>query len=215
MEQKNKNQNSALAILAMLVAVLVVIFFIVPKVSAIKDFSNQAVQKESELASGQAKVAAAKQFATLIKTARADIEKLGVSIPTEEKADEAILQAASAASSAGIGITSVSVSASDGTENATKTTTATEGQAAVKEAATGGVLSLTIATRGNYTATVDFLKKMESNLRPITLKNLSVASSVDSGSDVDGNFTLDFPYVAANATATSQPTTTTEVDNAK
>lgn len=192
MEKTKKNQNSALAVLAMLVAIIVVIFFIVPRVSAIRDLSNQVAQRESELKSGQAKVEAVKQFAMILKTAKNDIDKLGVSIPTEERADEALLQAASAASSAGVGISSVAIAASsEQVQNETaQSGSGDQAQSTVKS----GVLTLTISARGSYSAMLDYIKKLEENIRPVTIQNLSIASSADS-SDVDGTFTLHFPFV--------------------
>lgn len=214
MEKQKKNQNSALAVLAMLVAVLVVIFLIVPRVSAIKDLSNQIVDKESQLKQGQAQVDSVKQFAAILKTARADIAALGVAIPTEEKADEAVLQVASAASKAGVNVTSVSVSTTSAA--APRAVAATQEGAATDQAevtsatssASSGSLQVSVSIRGNYGATLDLLKKLEENLRPVTLKNLSIASNAESGSDVDSSFNLDFPFAkaaVADQAATTSP----------
>jgi len=206
MEKTKKSQNSALAVLAMLVAIIVVIFVIVPRVSAIRELSNQVTQKESELKAGQAKVEAVKQFALILKTAKNDIDKLGVSIPTEEKADEALLQAASAASSAGVSISSVAIAATSETVSGSTETAASAQQADTAQSpAKSGILSLTISTRGAYSAMLDYVKKLEENIRPVTIKGVAIAAVADS-SDVDGNFTLDFPFVEESSQLTAETT---------
>jgi len=207
MEKTKKNSNSALAVLAMLVAIIVVIFFIVPRVSSIRDLSNRVSQKELELKAGQAKVEAVKQFALVLKTAKNDIDKLGVSIPTEEKADEALLQATSAASSAGISISSVAIAATSESASAASTEAATGTVQAdgAQNPTKSGVLTLTISTRGGYSAMLDYIKKLEENIRPVTIKSVAIASATDS-SDVDGNFTLDFPFVEDISQSATQTT---------
>lgn len=194
MEKTNKSQITTLAVLSLLVGILVVIFFIVPQVSQIKDYSGQINQKEIELQSGQDQVQAIKEYALVLKTAKSDVEKLGVSIPTEEKADEAVLQVASAASSAGISMNSVSVSS---------TTTGTTNVTSEASASQTGTLTLSVSTSGGYDATLGFIKNLEKNLRPVTLSNLSIAGDAEGGSDVAATFSLSFPYIQDESSSTA------------
>lgn len=214
MEKTKGNQSSLLAVFTVILAILAAVFYIVPQASAIKDLSNKIVQNEQELTAGQAKVSAAKQFAMVVKAAKADIEKLGISIPTEEKADEAVLQSASAASSAGITLVSVSVSG----QSSTPASSASSESADLTSGggASSGIISLTISTKGNYPATIEFVKKLEENIRPVTLKNMSIAVAEDGGDDIDGSFVLEFPFVkAATSTGSELETDSPEVNNAK
>lgn len=206
MEKSKTNQLSTLAALLLLVAILVIIFVVVPQVSSIREYSNQITQKEADLSSGEEQVQAIREYALVIKAARADVEKLGVSIPTEEKADEAVLQIASAASSAGIDLMSVSIASSSSSVS----------ESATSDSGAGGTLSLTISTTGEYGKTIAFVGNLEKNLRPVAIKNMSIAVDSENSSTISGSFLLEFPYIEASSSATSSTSenTTSQEENA-
>lgn len=206
---KEKNYTKELtnwAVLAMLLAILLGIFYIVPQISKVKKLSDTVASKEEDLNRGLEEVASIKEFALLMKTARSEIEKLGVSIPQEEKADEALLQAASAASVAGISVSGVSVD----TQAPQQSRGAEEGS--TNDTALAGVVSLTVTTGGEYGKTIDFMKNLEKNLRPVTIKNVALSANGETSGNVDGSFVIEFPYVAAASSEVGAETITEEVN---
>ena len=181
-ENKNKDQTATLlAILALLVAIAVVVFVIVPQLSSLRATSNQVLAKESELTAGQEKVATIKKSAQLIAAAKKDIELLGVALPAQEKTDEAVAQAASAATDAGLTVKSISVGESK-----------------------NGEVAFSITTSGNYAQIDKYLQNLKSNMRPVAVNDYNI--SADSNGSLSASFSLAFPYVAkveATATATA------------
>ncbi|OQA52625.1 MAG: hypothetical protein BWY43_00414 [candidate division WS2 bacterium ADurb.Bin280] len=183
-EGKKATNVTNLAVLALLVAILVGILLVYPQISKIKTLSATVNQKESELNEGLMEVSEIKEFALLLKSAKSDIEKLGVAIPEEERADEALLQMAVAAGSAGINITGVGVDA--------------QGAQSSQEAEGGsGSVTLTVSTTGEYGKTIDFIKKAEKNLRPVSFRNITLSSDDESSGEIAGSFMIDFPFINA------------------
>lgn len=189
---KNIKATTNLAVLSLLVAILVGILLIYPQITKIKALSATVNQKESELEQGLREVSEIKEFALLLKSAKSDIEKLGVAIPEEERADEALLQMAVAASNAGISITGVGVDA-QGSQDAQ------EG-----ELLPSGTVTLTISTQGEYLKTVDFIKKAENNLRPASLRNINLSSDEEGSAGVSGSFMIDFPFINIASSANEE-----------
>lgn len=185
-------KNSQFFILAVLVSlllsILAIIFIIVPNVSSLKDLSNRVAAKEQELILGREKVQAIKEASNVIKSAQRDIQLLGVAVPEKEKADEALVQVTTAATSAGITVDRVVISPTE----------------------TNSV-NFTVSANGSYTDTITFMANLEKNLRPAKISDYSLSSN-SLGSQVNSTFTVSFPYLpeaaTASATASVSPTAT-------
>lgn len=184
MENPQKNQSLIyISVLALLIAFILVIIFIVPKIATLKDLSTQVAKKEDELNAGKQKVEDLKRAAALIKTARSEVETMQIAVPTKEKMDEAVAQLSAAATQAGLSIQSVTI----GTPSK-------------------GMANLTVTTEGEFSNTVSFMSNIEQNLRPATFSDFSLASS-QANSLISATFNLSFPFIDESATPT--PTATT------
>lgn len=195
MEKQKKSQISTyLSVLALLAAFILVITYIVPKITVLKDLSTQIVAKESELSAGKQKVEDLKKAAGLIKMARSQMETLQIAVPTKEKADEAVAQLSAASSQAGLSIQSITVGTSS-----------------------GGIATLTVTTEGEFSNTVSFMSAVEQNLRPATFSDFSIASS-QTDSVISATFNISIPYINESPSPTPDTSTAsnqTEETNAK
>lgn len=177
---KTKSQTIvAISVLSLLVAVLLTILVLVPQFSHLKELSDTANAKQEQLRLGREKVKSIKDGITLIANSKQDIDLLGVAIPKAPEAESALLQVSTAASMAGVTISSVSVS--DGK----------------------GQLGVSISISGAYDKTMDFLSKIEQNLRPTQLTDLTIGAV--EGADLSSTLNLSFPYLAADAEASPTP----------
>lgn len=181
----NKNpQFFILAVLlSLLLSILGVIFVIVPRVSSLKELAGQVAAKEQELILGREKVQAVREAAMLLNSAKRDIELLGVAIPEKEKADEALVQVTTAASTADVNVDRVVISPSE----------------------TNSVI-FTVSASGGYENTVSLIANLEKNLRPAKITDYSLSSN-SSGAQVNSTFTISFPYLPeASPVASVTPT---------
>lgn len=181
--KKNSQFFILIVLLCLLLSLLAVIFLIVPHVSTLKNLSQKVAAKEQELTLGREKVQAIRNASILIKSAQRDIQLLGVAIPEKEKADEALVQVTSAASSAGISV-----------------------QSAVISPSVNSAVSLTVSASGSYENTVSFIANLEKNLRPVKISDYSLASS--SSGQISSTFTISFPYLSAQPSPTATTGTT-------
>lgn len=173
--------------MALLVAIGAVAFVIVPQLSSLRDTSNQVLAKDNELKAGQDKVAAIKQSAQLIVAAKKDIDLLGVALPVQENADEALAEAASAASDAGLTVKSISV-----------------GEAKEDR------VTLAVTTTGNYAQVDKYLQNLQNNLRPVVVDNYNMSADSSGNGALSASFSLSFPYIAQAAATTTASTQATE-----
>jgi len=172
MTKKSKSQMPMLiSILALLVALILIGFFIVPKTSEIKELSNEVAKKEQELELGKKKVASIREAIKLMAQAKNDIEKLNIAIPSNPNAEEALVQLQEIASKSG----SVIIDSSVGDSN----------QSTQK-------IGLTL--NGEYSQILDFLSKLKSNMRPVEISNYSMVSNEDE-SIITASFNLEYPYL--------------------
>ncbi len=163
----------------MFVTFFIVILYIVPKTTDLKNLSQRAAAKQSELEVGRQQVAAIRTATQLIKAARADMDTLGVAIPDKEKAEEALQQLSANASSSEITIKSV---------------TAGTGQA---ETGQSGALTITVSVSGDFSNTIAFIGNLEKNLRPVKVVDYSIVAS-GVGALTDTTFNLSFPYLVSS-----------------
>lgn len=184
MEEKTpKNQSLLLiSVLALLASIVIVIVYVVPKITALKDLSNNVAIKQQELQDGKNKVEALKKATAIIKVARFEMETLGISIPAKENADEAVSQIADAAGKAGLDVESINSSSSQ-----------------------EGSLALVVTSSGSFGNVTGFIENIEKNLRPVRITDYTVASSGDG--KVDATINLSVPFLAQNNT---DATSTTE-----
>ncbi len=188
--KKNSQFFVLLVLLCLLMSFLGIIFVIVPHVSTLKNLSQRVAAKEQELVLGEEKVAAVKDAATLIKSAQRDIQLLGVAIPEKQKADEALVQATTAASAAGISVQNVVISPSE-----------------------TSAIVLTLSASGSYQNTITFIADLEKNLRPVKITDYSLTSS-SSGGQVNSTFTISFPYLNIPSPTATTGSTQTDTQSA-
>ncbi len=158
-----------ISVLALLVSLGIVIFLVVPRVSEMKELSNSIAAKEAELEIGKNKVSALRNAVQLIKTARRDMEILGVALPPNKDIAEALVQTNANASNAGVVIQTISVG---------------EGGA--------GNISVSATVSGSYEQVMGFLSNTEKNLRPMQVSDYSLVSSEGA---INATFNFLFPYL--------------------
>jgi flagellar biogenesis protein FliO len=171
-EDKEKSQLPTLiSILSLFIALLLVIFFIVPKTSEIQAKSSEVLSKSQELELGKQKVVAIREAVKLIATAKKEVAALDVSIPQTPSADEALVQIQEMSS-----------------KSETTISEATVGSAAE------GYQDLTATISGSYPNLLSFLEKIQNNLRPIKVDNLNMSINEESG-DITMSLSMKFPYL--------------------
>jgi len=158
-----------ISVLALLASLAIVIFLVVPRISEMKELSNNVAAKEAELEAGKNKVAALRNAIQLIKTARRDMEILGIAVPVDKDIAEALVQVNANASNSGVVIEAIS---------------AAEGET--------GNISISATVLGSYEQVMGFLSNTEKSLRPIKIVDYNLISTEGA---VDATFNLLFPYL--------------------
>lgn len=178
---KGKSQAVVISsIISLLVAILLTILVLVPQFSKLKELSDTANAKQEQLKLGREKVRSIKDGVNLIASSKQDIDLLGVAIPKTPEAESALMQVSSAASVAGVAISSVSILDTSKAE-----------------------LKISFSLIGPYDKTLDFVSKIESNLRPTQVVDFTI--NYVEGSELSSTFNLSFPYLEAEPTASLTP----------
>ena len=171
-EEKTKSQIPMLiGVMSLLIAILLVIFFIVPKTSEVKTLANEVAVKKQELELGKQKVTAIREAVKLIASAKREIDTLDVSIPQTPSADEALAQVQTIASQSEVKIVETTIGS-----------------------ATDGYQEVTVTISGSYMNLVNYLDKMQNNLRPIKLNAFNLFYN-ETTSDITMSIDLVFPYL--------------------
>lgn len=186
----NKPSNTQKIILVSVVALLlsffIIILYTVPRISNLKSLSTQVAAKEAELEAGLEEVRSVRSAVQLIKTAKSDMATLGIAIPDQEKAEEALAQLGANASSSQLQIKSIAIGAGEASN-----------------------IGISISTSGSFDQTMTFLSNLEKNLRPIKIANYSLSATEDA-SLVEASFTLLFPFLPPEPTTQSAENETGE-----
>ncbi len=154
----------------LLIALFVLILFLIPRINQIKTLATEIANKQAEYEVGLLRVSLAQKAVDTITQAKKESDLLGVAIPESPRAEEAILQVSTSASSSGLQVTSAEV---------------------IK--ASEGILSITVSTRGSYDNTISFVSKLKNNLRPVKLVDLTMTK--DGDDVINANFNLELPYL--------------------
>lgn len=171
MNKKSTQTPILAAAILLLVALILLIAYIIPKITTLKELNQEISQKEHELAVGKQKVQALRDAAQLIQQAKKEVELLGISIPTKEKAEESLLQITNIATRQNVAVTSASFDSAE------------------------GLLTMSVTAKGDYNKFVDFFNDINSNIRPVAVSGISFSvNEEDSG--LEASFDLSFPYIA-------------------
>lgn len=185
---KGKSQAVVISsIISLLVAILLTILVLVPQFSKLKELSDTANAKQEQLKLGREKVRSIKDGVSLIASSKQDIDLLGVAIPKTPEAESALMQVSSAASVAGVTISSVAISDASKAE-----------------------LKITFSLIGSYDKILDFVSKIESNLRPTQVVDFTI--NYVEGSELSSTFNLSFPYLEAEPTSSVTPSSPESVN---
>lgn len=176
MNKKSTQTPVALAALLLLVALVVLIAYIIPQITTLKDLNQSVVQKEQELAVGRQKVQAIRDAVQLIQQAKKELEVLGIAIPTKEKAEESLLQIANIASRQEITVRTATFSSAEGS------------------------LAMNVTAEGDYNKFVDFFNDVNSNIRPAAVTGINFSPNEETGA-LQASFDLNFPYIVEETKA--------------
>lgn len=151
-------------------ALFAFILFLIPSINRLKEVSTEVAKKQAEYEAGLLRVMMAQKAVDTITQAKQESALLGVAIPESPRAEEAMIQMNSSASSSGLKVISAEV---------------------IK--ANEGILSISFSTKGNYDNTISFISKIKSNLRPTKIVDLTMTK--DGSDEINANFNLEFPYL--------------------
>jgi Tfp pilus assembly protein PilO len=179
--QSNQQKAMIFAALALLVAFLLIIFYIVPGVGDLKERATTVSNKKQQHDLGVSKVQAIRTAAQAIALAKKQVSLLGVAIPEMQNAEEAVLQISLASKDSSVAVKGISV-----------------GSTEVNGNTSSGALAISVSVTGEYPNIIKLTKALEKNLRPVTISNISI-SSADASNEVEAKFDLDFPYLGSTA----------------
>ncbi len=185
MNKKATQTPVALAALLLLVALVVLIAYVIPQITTLKDLNQSIVQKEQELAIGKQKVQAIRDAVQLIQQAKKEVEVLGIAIPTKEKAEESLLQIANIASRQEITVKTATFSSAEGS------------------------LAMNVTAEGDYNKFVDFFNDVNSNIRPAAVSGINFSPNEETGA-LEASFDVIFPYIAEETNNVAVETNTDE-----
>lgn len=105
------------------------------------------------------------------------IDLLSAAFPNEEQSAQALVQLQTMADRSGLALNNVSPAQSK-----------------------SGVVSVTAVFKGSYQSYQNLMKEINNNVRPITIRSMSLTTESDLQRNViNGNFVFDFPYSASAA----------------
>jgi len=182
----DKKSKSAIifATILLFVALVVLILYLLPKISQLKTLSNQVESKKIEYETGKLRIDNIAALNEMVGQYKRQAELLGIALPSSGRAEDALLELSSAASDSNLQVISAEVNP--------------EGK---------GSLQVSISTRGTFENSVGFINKLKSNLRPIKVLDLSMNKSDD---EIITSLDLNFPFfVEVSATVSKTPANST------
>ncbi len=163
-------QTTGLLILGIIVIVVIIFWVIKPQMNKLKEANARVKAKTVELSQKQEMLSNMNSLATEIKTKANLVNKLDIVLPySSPGASGLVLELNNMAKATGVSIKSL-------------TPTANESSANYEEPAQElniSTYAFTVDVVGKYSGIKNLFKQMENNLRPITVKNISIASSED------------------------------------
>jgi Tfp pilus assembly protein PilO len=180
-KRSNQQKIMIVAAISLLVAFLLIIFYIVPSISDLKDKATTIASKKQEHDLGVQKVQAIRSATQAIALAKKQVSLIGVAIPEKQNAEEAVLQISTASKDASVTVKGISV-----------------GDSEVAGKATAGSLGISVSVTGEYANIVKLTKALEKNLRPVNISNISVSVG-NTSSEVSAKFDLNFPYLGTSS----------------
>jgi len=193
---KNAERIFSIIGLSIIIIIAVIVLVIKPQISNLKTTNLKTAVKQNEYDLKQEKLTNLKELEKKIPAAQEKVTKLAIALPKGAKPEEMLVQAAAMATNAGIGIKSISMSQTATAVAQTTSQTSEEDAGTAKNTTTGSkttkkstpqiaTLTLSISLSGNYSQFQAFLKNMETNLRPITVKTFSLNPNSNSKNAAD------------------------------
>jgi Tfp pilus assembly protein PilO len=163
-------QTTGLLILGIIVIVGIIFWVIKPQMNNLKEANAKVKAKTEELTQKQEMLSNMNALESEIKSKASLVNKLNIVLPySSPGASGLVLQLNNMAKAAGVTMKSL-------------TPTANESETNYEEPAQDlniKTYSFTVDIVGNYSGVSNLFKQMEKNLRPITIKNISIASAED------------------------------------
>lgn len=172
MTEKKTKLAITLSTILLFVALVVLILYLIPRVSQLKLLSNQVESKRIEYESGKLKIQNAEALQSMLGQYKKEAELLGIALPGSSKAEDALVELSDAARSVNLEIISADVSDEKGN------------------------LQVDFSIKGTYENQVSFLDRLKNNLRPIKVIEIEMAKIDD---NIVANLKLNFPYFSSLA----------------
>lgn len=170
MIEKKTKLAITLSTILLFVALVVLILYLIPKVSQLKLLSNQVESKRVEYESGKLKIQNAELLQSMLGQYKKEAELLGIALPGSSKAEDALVELSEAARSVNLEIMSADVSDEKGS------------------------LQVDFSTKGTYENQVNLLDKLKNNLRPVKVIEIEMAKT---DGNIVANLKLSFPYFSS------------------
>jgi len=183
MDQEKSKFGILLSTVLFFIALVVLILFLIPRVSNLKILSNQVEAKRVEYETGKIKVMNAEDLKKYIEQSKGEANLLGVALPANSSAEDALLSLTAAAAAADLRVSGVEVQDDE-----------------------KGNLLVSLSTRGTFENSVSLLDKLKNNLRPTKIVDFQMTKTDD---DVLTNLSLNLPYYTDSASSVSPTSTAT------
>jgi Tfp pilus assembly protein PilO len=171
----------AVAVISIALVIGISYWFFMPQLKRLEQHKAAAQVKAAEAKQLQERYTALVSLTDELPQAKTQLDLLTIAYPKEQQTAEAMIQLQSMAGRSGLAISSL-----------------------VPSQARDGVLSVTGSYKGTYGSYLTFLKALSGNVRPATVRNLTVTTESDAQrTNLTANITVDFPYDQAAVDALS------------
>ena len=143
-----------LVVLASLLAIGAVIYFVtIPQAAALKLKTTELSAKTAEIGRLETQIESLRSFQAKLPQYQSAVTRLGIAYPKEEQQVEALIQAQALVERSGMSVDTLSPGK-----------------------AKQGSLPISLSLKGSYLALGNLLRELNSNLRPVLVESLNIAS---------------------------------------
>jgi len=161
-----------LSSILLFIALFVLILFVIPKLSQLRELSNRVQDKKIEYQQGVSDIQSIASLTGLINQYKQQADALKVALPASSEAEDALSQLDAICRISNLAITSADVQSDE-----------------------KGNLIVDLSTKGSYESTISLLGKLKDNLRPVKISSLSMTKA---DGEILSDFSLDFLYFSPN-----------------
>ena len=175
-ESPKSNRQALIALLCFVVIVGVAYFVINPSISGLKEVNAKIDAKNQEISTLKANINTLNTLKTQLEQAKDTANKLELAVPTKDDIPEILVQIENMAKDSGLKINSIQTTNED----------------------TQGYVPISVSLQGDYIGFSKFLSELETNIRPMTIQTINMASAKQEEAPNIINFTLGIEVLRAD-----------------